>query len=348
MKIKIFASILIVFLIISTILFFWLKPYYIFATKTLNISIIKTLFSKDSLKTYDNQVNILVLGIPGETNDGPYLSDSIILANYNLENNQITTISIPRDIWSATLRDKINSAYAYGFAKNNKPEDGIKLAKAEVSSIVGQPIHYALVIDFSKFEQLIDFIGSIEVNVETAFTDNKFPIAGRENDDCGDDDPHYKCRYETVHFDKGLTKMDGATALKFVRSRHAEDQEGSNFAREKRQQKVIIALEKELIQLLQKSEVSNLDKLYQRLNQLVSRDLTNQQASIIGKNIIWKKIFKKRELTQKQITFPENFFIVPSYYEYDGKYVLIPKENGSFDKIHQYIKNKLEKKRKEN
>ncbi len=335
-------------MVILTFLFFWLKPYYIFATKTLKISPVKTLFSKDSLKTYDNQVNILVLGIPGESNDGPYLSDSIILANYNFENNQITTVSVPRDIWSDTLRDRINSAYAYGFAKNGNPEDGIKLAKAEVSSIVGQPIHYAVVIDFSKFEQLIDFIGGIEINVETAFTDNEFPIVGRENDDCGGNDPKYKCRYETVHFDKGLTKMDGETALKFVRSRHAEGEEGSDFAREKRQQKVIITLEKKLIQLLQKPDVSNLDKLYQQLNQLVNRDITNQQASIIAKNIIFKKFFEKKGLTQKQITLPEDFFIVPPYYEYDGKYVLIPKQNGSFETIHQYIEDKLEEEGKEN
>jgi anionic cell wall polymer biosynthesis LytR-Cps2A-Psr (LCP) family protein len=101
--------------------------YFIFLAKTLlcfyfsNLKSLdfKNAFSKDSLKTYDNQVNILILGIPGENNDGPYLSDSIIFANYNFKTNQITTLSIPRDIWSSTLRDKINSAYAYGLAKNN-------------------------------------------------------------------------------------------------------------------------------------------------------------------------------------------------------------------------------------
>lgn len=343
MKIKITAVLLIIF----AFLFFWFKPYYTFITKTLKVSILKTLFSKDSLKTYDRQVNILILGIPGEGNDGPYLSDSIIVANYNLKNNQITTISVPRDVWSDTLRDKINSAYAYGFAKNNKPADGIRLAKAEVSSIIGQPVHYAGVINFSKFEQLVDFIGGIEVNVETAFTDKKFPIVGRENDECGGDDPEYKCRYETIHFNKGLIEMDGKTALKFVRSRHATGAEGSDFARENRQQKVIIALEKKLIKMLQKPDITKLDQLYQRLNQLVNRDITNQQAAIIGKNIIFKKVFRGKRLTQKQITLPEKLFTVPPYYEYSGKYVLIPSDN-DFTSIHQYIESQLEEKRKEN
>ena len=31
----------------------------------------------------------------------------------------------------------------------------------------------------------------------------------------------YNCRYENLHFDKGLQHMDGTTALKFARSRHS-------------------------------------------------------------------------------------------------------------------------------
>ncbi len=343
MKIKI-TFFLVALLII---LFFWLKPYYVFISQTLKVSILKTLFSKDSLKTYDNQVNILILGIPGENNDGPYLSDSIIFANYNFKTNQITTLSIPRDIWSSTLRDKINSAYAYGLAKNNNPLDGIKLAKAEISSVVGLPVHYAVVIDFSKFKQLINFIGGIEVNVETAFTDEKFPIAGKEDADCGSNDPEYKCRYETIHFEKGLQKMDGETALKFARSRHAVGEEGSDFAREKRQQKIIIALEKKIIKILQSSDPTRLIQLYQELNKLIIRDITNQQAAIIGKNVLFKKLFSRKNLTQKQIALSEKFFIVPPYYEYEGKYVLIP-SNDNFNAIHQFINDQLEKEGKEN
>ena len=59
------------------------------------------------------------------------------------------------DIWSDTLQDKINTAYAYGEAK--KTGGGLTLAKAELSNIIGQPVQYAAVIDFSKFETLIDF-----------------------------------------------------------------------------------------------------------------------------------------------------------------------------------------------
>lgn len=102
---------------------FFFAPYYRFITEEMKISPFKAVLSNDALKTFDNQVNILILGIAGQDHDGPNLSDSIIVANYNLKSNKLTTISIPRDIWSPTLRDKINSAYAYGEAKKQIRED---------------------------------------------------------------------------------------------------------------------------------------------------------------------------------------------------------------------------------
>lgn len=335
---KIFFIFIILLLSLS---FFVIKPYYLFLKRTLKISILKTFFSQDSLKNYLNQVNILVLGIPGENNDGPYLSDSIIVANYNFEKNRLITISIPRDIWSKTLRDKINSAYAYGYIKNNNYLDGLKLAKAEVSGIIGLPIHYGVVIDFSKFEQLIDSLGGIEVEIDNSFVDYKFPIPGKENDDCGGKDPEFKCRYETVYFKKGKMFMDGKTALKFVRSRNAVGEEGNDFAREKRQQKVMLAIEKKALNELKKPNIKNWEKIYFNIDQLIKRDITNQQAAIILRNLIFKNLFSKNKFNHKSGIINNDLFVVPDYYLYGGRYVLIPK-SGNFDEIKKNILKKLE------
>jgi len=305
----------------------------LFLTQTLKISLLKALFTKDSLKTLDDQVNVIILGIPGGDYQGPNLSDSIVVANYNFKNNQLTTVSIPRDVWSDTLRDKINTAYAYGEAKQTG--GGMKLAKAEISTIVGQPIHYAAVIDFSKFEELINFLGGVEIQIDRGFTDKKFPLPGKEDDKCGDNDPEYKCRYETITFNKGLIKMDGKTALKFVRSRNAQGAEGGDFAREARQQKVIDAVEKKLTGLLKTLNLKKIELVYQQFNHLINRDITNQQLAIIGKNIVFKKLFGKN-LSRKQLALAQNFFIVPPYYQYDGKYVLVPQDK-DFTTIHQFI-----------
>ena len=128
----------------------------------------------DGVKSYNGHVNILFLGIAGADHEGPNLSDSIVVVSYNLKSNYLATISIPRDVWSASLRDKINSAYAYGEAK--KKGSGFILAKAEVETIIGQPIHYALAVNFDQFEELINFVGGVDVNVERAFDDYAFPI----------------------------------------------------------------------------------------------------------------------------------------------------------------------------
>ncbi|GAB4219084.1 MAG: hypothetical protein Fur009_3470 [Candidatus Microgenomates bacterium] len=310
------------------------KPYFDFLNKDLKISFLKTLFSKDSIKTYDNQVNILLLGIGGQAHDGPNLSDSINLINYNFKTNTLSTISIPRDIWSETLKDKINSAYAYGEAKR-PGEGGLILAKAEVSEIVGMPIQYGAVINFNQFKQLIDLLGGVDVKVENSFIDKRFPIDGKENDLCGGD-PEYNCRYETISFTKGLTHMDGKTALKFIRSRHAEGEEGTDFAREKRQQKVIEAIKNKLILIVKKLDLNQYKKLYNFFDNSIKRDITNQQLAIITKNIILNKNFQ-----QIKITLNENLFINPPIsYKYNDLWVLIPKNN-DYSIIHKYIQCQL-------
>ena len=321
--------------LIAFVIFF--RPYYLFVTQTLKVSPIKTLLSLDGLKIYNNHVNILFLGIAGEDRDGPNLSDSIVVVSYDLKINHLTTISIPRDVWSEALHDKINSAYAYGEAK--KKGAGFILAKAEVESIIGQPIHYGAAINFDQFEELIDFIGGVEVSVENSFIDKEFPIAGKESDLC-DNDPDYKCRYKTVSFTKGVSLMDGQTALNFVRSRHAEGSEGTDFAREKRQQKIMEAIKNKLIAFVKKPDVVQYKKLYDLADKLVKRDINNRQLAIIFKNIILKKNFK-----QEKIVFSEDFFVNPTSNldRYNGLWVLTP-INDDIRTVHKYIDCRLSQK----
>lgn len=329
MKLKPRFILTIVFAIFIAAIIAFILPWYLFATRILNISPIKAMVSLDSLKKIDDQVNILILGIAGGDHDGPLLSDSILVANYNFKTNRIVTINIPRDIWSDTLKDRVNSAYAYGETKEDG--GGLKLAKAEVGAIVGKPIQYAAVINFDKFKDLIDLLGGVDINIETSFTDPQFPIAGKEEDLCNDD-PEYQCRYKTLSFNKGPMHMDGETALNFVRSRNAIGEEGTDFARGKRQQKVITAIEEKIIKIAKTQDIEKIKTLYENLNRSVDRDITNQQLAIIAKNVVIKG---KSSLINLPLS--EDFFDIPDYTaEYEYKYVLIPKDN-DYDKIHQII-----------
>lgn len=326
MKLKV--TILAVFFLIFFLLFLFIKPYYEFLTKKLKVSPIKTLLSLDSLKSYNNQVAIVILGIAGQNYEGPNLSDSIMVAFYNLKQNRLTTVSIPRDVWSDTLKDKINTAYAYGESKQKG--GGFKLAKAEVGAIVGLPIQYAAVIDFDRFTEFIDLVDGVDIDVDRSFTDLDFPIPGRENDLC-EGDKNYRCRYQTVSFQKGPQHMNGKIALTFIRSRRAQGPEGSDFARNARELKVMQALKGNILNTLKSGNLSKTEKIYNVFNDLVSRDITNQQLAILAKKMILGKNF-----AQKDSRLSEDFFIVPDYSKYEGKYVLIP-QNEDYSAIHSYV-----------
>lgn len=186
----------------------------------------------------DSRTNILILGISGGTHEGNLLTDSITLLSVGKTASQSALISVPRDMYSDTLQDKVNSAYYYG--ELSEPGSGLQFSRGVIGNILGIPIHYALTIDFSLFSEMIDALGGIDVNVRTSFRDEWYPVAGKENDAC-DGDPEFRCRYQTVTFLKGKVHMDGEMALTYVRSRHAEGESGTDFSRGERQQEIIAA-----------------------------------------------------------------------------------------------------------
>lgn len=322
-QIAILASIFVLFIFFAIA---QIRPYYQFLTQTLEVSPFQLLINQPRPKSTDGRTNVLILGKPDIVSYGPNLTDSIIFFSYDHTQNKAIMIGLPRDIWSPTLQDKINSAYAYG--EEQKEGGGPILAKAEVEAILDKPIHYTAVITFSHFEQLIDSLGGVEVDVENSFTDAQFPIPGKEDDECFGD-LNYECRYQTVSFEKGVTQMDGKTALQFVRSRNAEGEEGSDFARNKRQQLVIQAIQTKLISVAKEGDAKKLAELYDIMNQLVTRDITNQEGAVLGKNIVLKQGF-----TLHEAQLEREFYTVPPLEEYQGKYVLIPSDE---DLLEEYI-----------
>ncbi len=319
------------FIIIGLIIFFIIR-LWTFANQTLKIPVLKTLFTRGEIRTIDNYTNILILGVPGSTFEGPELTDTIIVLNYNFDKNRAVLFGIPRDIWSNTLKDKINSAYVYGEAV--KKGGGLILAKAEVGSIIGLPIQYGVVVDFDDYKRIVDYLGGINIEIEQSFVDKKYPIKGKEDDDClGDEE--FKCRYETVKFKKGLNEMNGELALKFIRSRNAIGSEGNDFARIKRQQLVINSIQSKAFDHIGFFNLNKMKDFYNITDNLLERDITNQQSVSILKNIIFARNFK----TLKK-TIPVDLFFSPEYSSYDGRYVLVPK-NDDYSNIHQYVKESL-------
>lgn len=283
-----------------------------------------------TLKSSSNKTNILLLGIGGGTHEGEDLTDTMIVLSLNNANKSAALISIPRDIWSDTLKDKVNSAYHYGELKEKG--GGMLLAKVVAEDVIGMPIQYSLLIDFSGFKDIVDLVGGIDVNVSKAFTDNDYPIPGKEHDTCPGD-PTNRCVYETVHFDSGMQHMNGDRALIYVRSRHAEGEEGSDFARNRRQQEVLIALKDKIMHPLKWVTPSRLSELPHVIDQATDTDMNIGELATV-----FKRYIRIKDGSVTKISFDTMLTEAPSYL-YNGLYVLVPVD--SWDTIQTYIKNQL-------
>ncbi|MBI2338364.1 LCP family protein, partial [Candidatus Daviesbacteria bacterium] len=124
-------------------------------TRSGTSSYVSYIFSGTGLKSTAGQVNVLLLGTAGGVHDGPNLTDTIMVASYNLKTNQVYLVSIPRDLWLPALQGKANAVYQIGLSQNN----GLGLTKTVMGNILGLPIHYALRIDFKGFADAVDILG---------------------------------------------------------------------------------------------------------------------------------------------------------------------------------------------
>jgi anionic cell wall polymer biosynthesis LytR-Cps2A-Psr (LCP) family protein len=128
--------------------------------------------------------------------------------------------------------------------------------------------------------------------------------------------------------------MDGATALKFVRSRHSTTY-GSDFARGERQQALVLALIKELISA---KALKNVEDLYEQYKNFVRTDISLEDAVATA-----EYIKKPENYTIKKLNLTDKNYLQFSTTN-DGQSVLIPKlGNGNFEEIHSFITAELER-----
>ena len=173
------------------------------------------------------RVNILLAGVDARPEDTTFpRTDTIMLASWDQAAQTVDLLSLPRDLWVPVPHQphlratKINLVYSIG----EKEGRGGPLLKETVANFLNQPVDYYVWVDFDGFVRVVDRIGGIDIYVPQTILDEKYPTL-----DYG---------YETFALPAGPHHLDGATALKYARTR---TQDG-DFNRIGRQQAVIEAV----------------------------------------------------------------------------------------------------------
>ena len=313
--------------------------------------------STASLKETDGRTNILILGSDQRDNgaeSGHILTDTILIASISKVDNDVVMISLPRDLWVKDYQSKINAVYQAGEAAQ-KGGGGPAISKS-VENVLGIPLHYYVLVNFDIFDQIINTLGGITVNVDTAFTDYTYPIEGNEAATCGksaeqankeletkSDLEVFPCRFITIHFDTGPQKMDAKTALEFARSRHGDNNEGTDFARAKRQQKIIMAVKDAALSTNTLLNVSKLKDLYDAYanNVATNIDLSTVQAfytlsqQVDLHNMVSVVLDDRGDAETGGLLYsPQDSTL------YNNAWVLLPKA-GDYSQIHAYVQKYL-------
>ncbi|MFH0805212.1 MAG: LCP family protein [Patescibacteria group bacterium] len=274
---------------------------------------------EDQLKgTGQDRINILLAGIGGAGHDGAYLADTIILVSIQPSTGAVATMSIPRDLlveipgygWR-----KVNNATAFG-RTDGTPGGGEALLSQVVSTVTSQTIHYYARSDFEGFRRAIDDLGGIDVYVDNPFTDTMYP--------------DYSYGYQTISFTHGWEFMSGERALQFARSRHGCCGEGSDFARSRRQQKVLVAMKGKFLSM---NSLINPSAIVTALNNIGSHNQTNLQLWEVAKLLqVATGVTQDSIITQVLDTGTDG--LLTSATGADGAYILQPK-SGDFRDIQQ-------------
>ena len=213
-----------------------------------------------------DRVNVLLLGID-KRDDEPIAgtrSDTMMLASIDPVSKSAALISLPRDMWvnipGCTYRQgctggqqRINVAHAVG---------GPELAVQTVSADFGVPIQHYARVDFRGFEQMVNAVGGVVIDVDWPVKDDEYPT------------PDYG--YMRIYFGPGPQLMDGAQALEYARSRHGMN----DFARAGRQQKVILSVRNRVLQLDMLSKAPELVGIAQNA---ITTDLSPIEMLELGK-----------------------------------------------------------------
>ncbi|KKT73547.1 MAG: Cell envelope-related transcriptional attenuator, partial [Candidatus Peregrinibacteria bacterium GW2011_GWA2_44_7] len=250
-------------------------------------------FSGFSKVEAQESFEVLILGTHGR------LTDTVMLASVNAETEKINLVSIPRDLVVGGRR--INESF-YRF--------GIDEVRNQIEDVTGLYPEKYVVIDMKSFEDLVDALGGIDVQVKKDLYDSMYP------------GPNYT--YETLNIKAGNHHFDGVTALKYARSRKST----TDFDRAARQQEIIESLKTKILSTNPLTNVDQVIGIYDSLKESVQTDID-----------LWALISYIRQYSEYEVlgghVLSTSNYLYPTTGE-GGAYLLVPKA-GDFSEIQAYV-----------
>jgi LCP family protein required for cell wall assembly len=247
-----------------------------------------------------DRVTILLMGLDYRdwvANMGAPRSDSMFLVTIDPVTKMGGMLSIPRDLWVEIPgfgHNRINTAYMFGEAYN-LPGGGPGLAIQVVENLLGVPIQYYAVIEFSTFEKLIDEIGGIDVEVKERI---KIAPIGRD----------------AFWLDPKPYHLDGAETLAYARVRKYG---GGDFGRAERQQQVALAVLDRVVGFdMIPTLVVKAPRLYQQLSEGIKTNMSLKEMISLG----WLAVSVPKEKISRGVISPPN--MIAFHVRPDGANVL--------------------------
>lgn len=309
----------------------------------------------------EGRINILLLGMRGEElTGGGLLADTIMVASIVPAENKISLFSIPRDLYvqdpGTESKSKINAVYAYGEQK--RAGGGMEDMKTVIGEIVGQPIGYALAINFKGFTELVNSIGGVEVDLKKPFEESmqfneehvcdsdvftvptgkyelkkktktdgrvqivaQYPLCTNRNVECGGD----------FKLPAGKQILDGGQALCYARARKTT----SDFDRAKRQQIVIQKIKEKALSL---GTLTDYGKVSGMIDSLDNNVRTDMQAWEMKRLYEIESGINNPQMAQRVLENTEDGLLYNPEQRPETGYILLP-IGDNYERIRETFKN---------
>lgn len=199
----------------------------------------------------ERTVNILVLGSDRRPETPNWRTDVMMIVALDFDGGRAGVISIPRDLYIDRIPNhqpnRVNVIDYLG--ERDEPDGGgPALITQIIQERMGIRIDHYLRFDFSSFQEVVDALGGVDVDVDCPYYD------------------YFEIEDVILNIQPGLVHLSGEEALVYVRSRRL----GGDLDRARRQQRFVWAVRN---QVLNDSLLPRVPALYQALDDTIQTDI---------------------------------------------------------------------------